>query len=285
VSLGAEPVDDADTQWYHCDCELGYLRVGVIVGTSMRQNMIGPLRVMRQAALLGEVELTVQAIELWQQIELDLQPLEDVLTDAVPIEPAATLELSMAPKINPDARDVRVLFPMDTLRRLKPVDAALSESFSMQWQQLDAELVVEDLTLSDEERKTIEQGGLVLLPHSFEEQWHANIRFLGDINAQIAGTFNIGSAEMTLSGSLQPLDTDSPLRLRLKKRISVEPDTLLGDVCDSTLALELPHSNIEAELFQGAETLATGALGPLGAGHAFYIDQLVSDTSKTTVQA
>jgi len=332
---------------------------------------------MRQAGLLGEVELTLQAIEAWQQIDLDLQPLDDPLphqtvhndlastsfysslepaseppefgvskeckskhgaskavvfeevvletalcedissaerfsdysmfedasptgatlddnSSSVAIKPASTINLSMTPAHSPDAIMVKVCFPISALGKLKPVAEDLSKAFAIQWDHLHAALFVDGLTLSANELAAIEHGGLVLLPRSFDTQWRAELRLLGSRDFVVSGIYHVDAAQLDAAqlklSVHEPAATAVPGKasadpvffVRLCQLVSLMPESVMGNPADSVLPLGLPSAGIEAELIKGNQTLAKGAIGPIGAGHAFFIDELPSQSQAIT---
>jgi len=62
--------------WYRSETQLGLMYVGVETSESEQANLQGPHCVFQQAALLSNTEVMIQAIELWQEIDLDLVPCE-----------------------------------------------------------------------------------------------------------------------------------------------------------------------------------------------------------------
>jgi len=81
--------------WYRSETQLGLIHLGVETSEAEQTNLQGPHRVFQQAALIANTEVMLQAIELWQEIDLDLIPCE--------APDNTTLHLSLQLQDSPDS--------------------------------------------------------------------------------------------------------------------------------------------------------------------------------------
>lgn len=111
-------IDPTAFCWYHSDTQLGLMYLGVEISEAEQTNLQGEHRVFQQAALLANTEVMLQAIELWQEIDLDLVPCE------APGNTSLHLSLQLQDNANTDGNANRTALVATTENQVETDDSA-----------------------------------------------------------------------------------------------------------------------------------------------------------------
>ena len=268
-------VHSGNTQWYECHCDLGQIWVGVVVGEALISELTGPLKVMRQATLLADVELVLQALELWQNIDLDLYPIDPPAESTT----TNTIHVTLTHKEAPDYYPVRFELPAPMLHRLKPVDAELTRVLELSWSALGAQLVLDQFSVPEHEEQALQPGAVALLPQSFADAWQARLVVPTIQNCVFTGVLEVQAGSFKVSGPCSDKTAESvgQLSVRLRQSIMLTADILLGESGGVPVPLELDQSALQAVLCKSGNPVGSGTIGPVGTGHALFIDSMTPD--------
>ena len=267
----------AQTQWYRCGSRLGELTIGVDAGVDKLQRMQGSGLLLQQALLLSEVELTLQAFELWQNIDLDLVPVEEQLGE---IELTGhELELVITHRSLPEYLPTRFRFNKQALPDMAMVDEQLEQSLQLDWSPLSVRVILDEFDLQERELKKIAAGSTVLLPASFNSPWQGAMNVTG-INDLI---YTMLLDPTKKQATLYPLhdqpgvDPRSQARVQLRDELSVSPVVVLGDVTGRSVALSSSSAALAASVYVDDNPIAEGAVGEVGRGYAVHVSHLLTE--------
>lgn len=215
-----------------------------------------------------------------------LAALEDWLAMAAPPMPAPEWTWCAGPAGPSDSAAVarwagvgvgaRLALPWALLRRLPAPPAALAAR--LQWTPVAAEWVLATLALSEAEREALEPGGALLLVPSFEPDWCARLRAVGEpAPGGLPALLDVaGGAACPCPGAEEaaaPTSEDERWELRSPLSAPLAPELLLG-WRDEPLPLELAQPLLLWRLPPGQAALpwAAGRLIPWGEGQALALD-------------
>jgi len=167
--------------WFESGTRLGKVYIGFEVSENEQNNLAGPHGVFQQAALVSNSELFVQAIELWQKIDLDLMPCEQPGDSGIQLElglksavseGGSTGQLSESTDKQPEnTRKIAAVFPVESFADLVPLDEELSAVLSVDSSVVLLQVKLDDFEISAEEYNSLESGAVVVLPNSYEPDW------------------------------------------------------------------------------------------------------------------
>ena len=281
--------------WFKSDTRLGCVHVGVKANEAERANLDGPHRVFQQAALLSNLELFVQSLELWQKIDLDLMP-----SDA-PDRFGITLNLSLkapddVPAQSPEKHpELAVVFKDDVLSQLAPLNETLSRVISLAGSTVKLQVELDRFEVADDEYAScksngLETGSAVLLPGSFKPDWFVTARCIeSEVDYMVRGRLNARSGEIELS--LEPgketvdiantnsaRETDSGGDTVSKGELRVIGRNVLEAPIDRLLTTDvtLPVNLDQLSLIVDGELHAHGSIIEYGRGSLFTVDEVVT---------
>lgn len=264
------------TQWYRADSRLGELYLGV-GGYDTDNRAIGALG---QACLLGDVELLLQAVELWQDIDIDPRPMAGSPPgNGCRIHIRAHARATGAP--HADVRQCRPLLleiPRDRLPSMNGVDAAVAAVIDTEATRLPASLTLAEVTLDDSERARLTPGALLLLPGSFSGDWRVSLRIDGLATQTVEGRLNAESRMLCIDRwqTLDAAAASDTARLRVDLPLSVDPLEILPAGCSGDVALNHALQQQSVGILDGEQRIAEGKLLAIGQGQAVLIERLVS---------
>jgi len=261
-------------QWYQAETTLGRIHLGVEIDRELRTVLESAHRVLQQGTLLSEVELVVQAIELWQGVELDLAPVPSPLALAGAGSGALppTLDAVITTPGYDLVRAVRLRLPLEALPRLQPADETLKSCFNFNWSSLPASVCLAQMTVTAAEAQRAVPGAMIVLPESFRESW--------DITGVLSGTAVVWSGELVpgerfllarhvASRHGAAAIEGTRLRVELEHDALLAPGPLLGF---SATAPVLPAlERVALRLWRDDVLVGTGRLSQLGSGFAFCL--------------
>lgn len=196
--------------WFKSDTRIGLVHIGFEINNTEQLNLEGPHRVFQQAALVSNSELFVQAIELWQKIDLDLTPSDQPVDSGIHI--SMTLKAACRAEARPDALKVEsdtqhaqgivAVFPHDSLSRLAPLSDELSAVVNIESSSVSLQIELDDFEITSDEFDSLETGAVVILPKSYESEWTIGVKSITPkIPFTVSGSLkqNNDSAEIVLS--------------------------------------------------------------------------------------
>lgn len=234
------PVESHDfIQWYLADSRLGTIHIGVAITNSVASVLEGPHRVLQQGLVLADVELVVQVIELWLDVELDLIPAASVSRDASrPGDQTETMDAHICSIAADTLPEVHLSIPLPSLDQIKAVDAVLTEQLNFQWSSLQLELTLEEMSFSPSEMADIERGSLVLLSSSYQSPWTIYGRFPAMPSLRLAAGLNPVSCQLEHPRLIEPVTKENQekadaqhgfvVSIRAEQPSVFYPDELLG---------------------------------------------------------
>ncbi len=215
--------------WYRSDTQLGWMYVGVETTEAEQVNLQGPHCVFQQAALLSNSEVMIQAIELWQEIDLDLVPCEapdnaslhlslqltagagansDSGADAISTaleestqSQVATSESSTQTNSNVTNNQQRIVMVFDcaTLVQLKPLSLELQSVLSVKSSSIELRVQLDQFSIPSDEMAMIENGAVVVIPAAYQSEWViAAISATPEVPLKFGGTVEQGDQALQL---------------------------------------------------------------------------------------
>ena len=285
--------------WFESDTRLGSVYVGFEATEAEQKNLAGPHRVFQQAALVSNSELFVQAIELWQKIDLDLMPCEQPDDSGIHLSltlKAATDENNSDPAMaavsQPNsARRIVAIFPTGSFKELTPLNDELGAVINIESSAMHLQVELDRFEISAEEFEALENGAVVVLPKSYESDWVIAAKSITpDLSFEMTGTVvrNNNSAEVVLSlpgnsavsvseksNSEHVEDTDHhnhTVSVYCQNSCEVPINQLLG--VSSNIQLQLNTSQLV--LTSENRLVAHGALLAYGRGSVLAVNQMVA---------
>jgi len=194
-------IDPTAFCWYHSDTQLGLMYLGVEISEAEQTNLQGEHRVFQQAALLANTEVMLQAIELWQEIDLDLVPCE------APGNTSLHLSLQLQDNANTDGNANRTALVATTENQVETDDSAaaggtvesageppetgeqtaneagarpespaqsnaeLQSVLSVTSSSVDLRVQLDQFSITSEELAVLDTGAVVVIPAAYQPNW------------------------------------------------------------------------------------------------------------------
>ncbi|MBX2826280.1 MAG: hypothetical protein KTR33_16210 [Gammaproteobacteria bacterium] len=262
-------------QWYRSESRLGQVMLGIEVHEPVATVLQGLHQVLRQGTLLAEHELLIEALELWQELQLDPVPLPDLAEPVCDVECLAMV--IRAPDV-PMLGALHVRLPLTSLPDIKSAEQALPEQLSLTWSAIRCDLQLSSLHLAAVESSNLETGAVVLLPESYRDIWKVTVSVA---EADINFTAGFSRADLTLSAfeAVQPstqaasrnsVDGGSPLHVVLKTPVDLDAGKFLGFSLEGA-DLSSDWDQHGVDVYGDGRVKGTGDLVRLGSGYAVYL--------------
>jgi len=245
-----------------------YGKVGVsIINTTHTGNSA-----VKRRLELVRIERVIRALEDWLGIALDLE-FVDVPISAPHI---TTVRLSQ-----PEPTLVAVCLPLKSWHLCKATTTPLeNHGFELFWPRCHAKLLVNSLTIPDQELALIEEKSTILIPESFQQPWTLNL-VIPAIKARLEGHLDIN--EMTWSASSDFISIDSSEYHQWEpeddKQEIVSYCCFSTKVCvsDRQSVNRIPSQQISDTgcILNGIDSIdASGVLIPIGIGAGLHITRI-----------
>ena len=290
--------------WFESGTRLGPVYIGFEISEAEQHNLAGPHCVFQQAALVSNSELFVQAIELWQKIDLDLMPCNE------PVETGIQLNLTLKSDATENTsgesgntidniqhespRKVAAIFPVSSFTELAPLNDELDAVLSIDSSAVLLQVKLDDFEISAEEFGLLESGAVVLLPKSYESEWFIDIDSITpDLPFNMPGTVVWKSTSTEVLFSLKnsqtsqtevPIKSDAGSELedndRSCHRVSVycqNPCKVpINQLLGSSENIKIPLDTSQLTLTSENCVVAHGALLSYGRGGVLAVNQIVT---------
>jgi len=247
--------------------------------------------------LVSNSELFVQAIELWQEIDLDLNPCDQ------PDDSGIRLSLGLKPVIgesniaetettvNHPTRRLVAIFSINSLNELKPLTEELNAVLSVESSSVLLQIELDDFEISAEEFDSIESGALVLLPKSYQSEWVIEAKSITpELQFQVSGALIEGkdSTEIRLSvldkltdpvvntvGNNNSNLTDAfPSSCKVSVHCQNLCEVPIKQLIGSSKNIQIPVDTSQLILTSANRAVAHGALLAYGDGGVFAVSQM-----------
>jgi len=268
--------------WYSSETQLGLMYVGVQTSEAEQANLQGPHSVFQQAALLSNTEAMIQAIELWQEIDLDLVPCG--------APDSTSLHLSLQLNDNDNASPAVVMvFDCATLVQLKSLSPELKSVVNVTSSNVDLRVQLDRLSISSEELAMIEDGAVVIIPAAYQPEWgvvaisatpEVPLRFggrveKGDQALQVQIAHHEANTSDVAAGADRP--SDDSVTVWCKQMCTIPVKELLGIDAGEQSAQLISLDARELKLVQGESTIAHGSMLSYGRGSVMAVSERLMD--------
>lgn len=272
---------DSLIQWYQANSRLGSISFGVAVDSETCVILEGPHRVLRQGLLLADIELVVQGIELWLDVELDLVPLGLTHRESQEDQQEPRMaEALISPVVANALPEVYLQIPLSSIDQIDPIDVVLTDQLRFQWTPLPLDLVIAEMSLTQTEFNDIGMGSFVLLPDSFRSGWMVNAVFPGAGSQRVSLTLNPETCQFEqaqFDDRVEPAcntenseSSEVVICIRTQQILNYDPGHLLGfDSGDAPSMSDLEQMNLQLE--SAGEVLARGRLIRVGQGYGLVV--------------
>lgn len=248
-----------------------------------------PMSYVEKAIYLGAAEEHLQKIEQWLGISLHLKPLDQSSLKSYPTfmlsSPADFQQVNSG---SPESIDILVHLPADAWNVLAVKPEHLSSpGWLTKWSNYPAELELARIQLAEPEMLALKPGAVVLIPESFRETWDAFVR-LPDQQVNFAVEFEGNNFSWALNEKRQQNSVPQSEFVDSNQINSNAHNGVIAKlVCAFSVNAEMfinPHTphflslvnrdliRWDLQLNNGAK--AHGYLGPVGKGHALFVDKL-----------
>ena len=267
----------SEMQWYAATTRLGQVHVGIEI-TDMPANPLQDINtIIGKAALLTEIEMLIQALENWQEVELDLAP------SAPPADTTLALRLhSLTHELSAPAF---VVFETSAFTQLNDITRQFAEVIGVDSLKVPLKLILDSVSISAEEYNTISEGAMILLPSSFDATWVVRAQFNGiDDRKCMKLAIDRSNQYLVVLGQSTSLDTEQNdlnsdatkvrLSIALNDNIRLPLVSVLSletTVCEQVLSL----NNVAVNITQNGHAKAVGIVCDVGSGCGVVISELV----------
>jgi len=267
-------------QWYQCDSPLGLVQLGIEVDAACEEVLSGTHQVLRQGTLLAENELLVEAIELWQDIQLDPVP---VAIDAQRAAISSVIWADITPHDAPALRSMRLALSAAAIPHLKSCEKSLSDHLDFAWSSLSCTLRLSTLLLDATEMQALAPGAVVLLPESFRDDWMVTVS-IHEVQVQAQAHFQVEQRSLSIQQLLQPDAPDEPtIKTGLQHQLELELITPFQLNAGKCLGFSSPEPDLDMSWDQGdvrlrldGQVVGKGHLCRVGAGYALSVSECVA---------
>jgi|GEM_PF-4973001 len=270
----------SDLYWYSAPTSLGEIYVGVEAPTLEEANRFDPTSIIGKASLLARAEPMVQTMEFWQSIELDLTPAQ------MPVN--HTLAMRLQRVASPVSLPTYFVFEAQAYSQLKPIPTDMAKVIDISALNVSHKLRLDSVSLSQAEYDALEEGALVLMPSSFNENWFVTAY---NVNTTVSQSlqFSINAVSQTLtvgeksaleqhlavstgneaqSETQHDVNDSITIDIALSRSVPLPLESLLGSAgFEQALSLH----NADITISQHDQLLATGTLCQVGRGYGVVI--------------
>lgn len=158
----------------------------VVVSISDHGLELASLSPLRSRLELSRIEQLLRNLEDWLGISLDFEPVSD--------QPESPLVFKVCGG-GKSPRNIAVYIPVECWQYVaQSTDVLNADSYSIEWPEYYAKLVLGSFSLSDEDFNAIQDNATILLPQSFQPKW-GPILFVPAFNSYLEG--NMVGTELT----------------------------------------------------------------------------------------
>jgi flagellar motor switch/type III secretory pathway protein FliN len=233
------------------------------------------------ALTLSNGEHLIQQIEQWLGCGLSLQP--------ATIMPASVLTMKFSRNNDGDEKIISnlILGIQDSvLGKLTEPPADQINSASLETGHVPVQIVLSHFHLPIDQYESIEQGRILLIPDSYEQDWwikllvptHESMTRSGVLNRDIR-TLTINNKRMTNendpNSSIQNTDNNGDqksLRVIIRNAVQIPFDRILGWQGENTVLLDQSLRHHKADIWCESDRIASGHLMSVADGFGVYID-------------
>ncbi len=231
------------------------------------------------ARTLGEAEALIQYLEDWLGVALDLEP------SSIPED--HRLDVMLSPDSIGDERDVgrvRLSLPVKSILSMPRPSGSINKNLGMQWGCLSCELVMSSFYLPKKQLESIEPGGMVLIPNSFENNWHCLVRvkreeqlfFEAELNPK-ERLLHFNTPQLEIRSDAEEVlertekNQHNQVEVVLHKSMGIRVDRLIGWADHPVVKVNSMLSSLPIDLKINSTLIATGNLLPVASGYGALI--------------
>jgi len=288
--------------WFESATRLGKVYTGFEMSEAEQRNLVGPHCVFQQAALVSNSELFVQAIELWQKIDLDLMPCDQPGDSGIQLELAlkpaiteanSTGQTSESPDSRPQtSRKILAVFPVESFADLVPLDEELSGVLSINSSAVLLQVKLDDFEISAEEYDSLESGAVVVLPKSYEPHWiigaesvtpdlpfytRGKLKQSKDSTEILLSPLNSSESETStrIDSGVEQIDME-PGHYRVGVYSQIPCEVPINQLLGGSSDIHIPIDTSQLALTSENRVIAHGALLAYGRGVVLAVSQMVA---------
>lgn len=263
--------------WLSASTSLGQVYLGILKENEGKDSLCADDIIVSVLAM-QKLELTIQLVEDWLGITLDLAP-----TNAPNNQ---QLQIEFLAKENTSTMGLLSL-PLNSLSGITQPPEVISNAYSMQWKSLPLELQLSCIEISNSQLEKIEAGGLYLLTESFRPDWFCEIsassfesmNHLGKIHQanqlQVMHQTEIQDETSLTDSATSQGSNLNKISVRLESPAYAAANYLLSWSEEKNIDLEGLLFSSKIFLWHEKNKIAVGIIIPVSQGYAVMIEGLL----------
>lgn len=228
--------------------------------------------VLEAARILGCEESLLELLELWLNVPLDLelvQNAEEGYAQVVIAPQGHSIDLVEGAAL--------VSLPLNLLSKTAAPPAEMEESYTLRWRSVPCRVIIDRIVVPADQLRQLENGGLFMIPASFDVRWRCSVRTETEPKQQCTSFLESNKACLEVVSSIQSqieLDDANEVEVRCSQSFPVPIDYLLGWSQESHFLMPFSIVSCPVEMVNSHGLLAKGRLLPIGHGYAVYVEEM-----------